>query len=575
MAKIDRLYQDELFRLQNLAAEYARHNPSQAGHLVGSSTDPDVERILEGVAFLTAGLKAELAQDQGQILNNLLQVAAPELLRPLPSVTLVRFTPRAALKAGQVLKVGTPVSGLNAQGRRCEFRTLQSVQLLPISISRVQLQDGKDLEVGKYKLSLTLECQQGGIEQLKGQALPLYLQGNSRQISPILANFLYHSVAFEAEYADQVQALALGDCGPDTALMQWPMVQEDAPELPAQRILQRYFMLPELVQGLRINTDFIPQGCEARRLTLHWYFDAQSTWPSVDLTAVFQLFVVPAINLFQREAPPLVRTLRQTETPLVPRARSDEKLSVYGIKQLQGQFRSRADAHDYQPFWQQGASGSGLYQERLSTHSVDQSLQLAVVLSGHELAQEQEMIRATLLCSNGSDTASLAPGTLNEHTSGSPELADFSNIMTPTAYRDALPSAQRQRQSIQRLCSNLLGGLTLSALHNHLTQLAAAGSPDQARYQANVRKVESIKAVEVAIAERLVAAHSLRGYQIQLTLAGDHFTSDAEMKLFLHLLQQFFINLVPVNYFCELVVTNQQTGEAMQWQPMLGKQLLL
>ncbi|OPX56896.1 Type VI secretion system, ImpG, VasA, VC_A0110 [Oceanospirillum multiglobuliferum] len=575
MAKIDRLYQDELFRLQNLAAEYARHNPSQAGRLVSSGTDPDVERILEGVAFLTAGLRAELEQDQGQLLNNLLQVAAPELLRPLPSITLIRFTPKQALKTEQILKIGTPVSGLNANGRRCEFRTLQSVRLCPIEISAVQLQSSKSLEPGKYKLSLTLDCHQGGIEQLRGQTLPLYLQGNSQQITQIMGNFLHHNVAFDAQFGEQQQSLSLDDFYQDTALMQWPMVQDEAPELPAQRILQRYFMLPELAQGLRVETDFIPQNCDARRLTLNWYFDQNTQWPSVDLAQVFQLFVVPAINLFQREAPPQVRVLRQTETLLAPRARSDEQLSVYSIKQIFGQFRSRVEAHEYRPFWQQGLSDSGLYQERLSTHPVDNSLQLSVVLSGHELSQEQEMIRAALLCSNGADTVSLAPGALSEHTSGSPELADFYNLLTPTPYRDALPSEKKQRQSIQQLCGNLLGGLNLNALHNSLRQLAALGSPDQARYQVSLRKIDSIKAVEICITERLVAAHSLRGYQIKLTLSGDHFTSGGEMKVFLHLLQQFFINLVPVNYFCELVVTDQQTGETMQWQPMLGKQLLL
>ena len=45
-------YQTELQALNENAREFAKKYPALAPHLAGSSNDPDVERILQGTAFL-------------------------------------------------------------------------------------------------------------------------------------------------------------------------------------------------------------------------------------------------------------------------------------------------------------------------------------------------------------------------------------------------------------------------------------------------------------------------------------------------------------------------------------------
>ena len=50
-------FQNELGNLRELGAEFARRYPAVAPMLSGMSTDPDTERLLEGVAFLTAMLR--------------------------------------------------------------------------------------------------------------------------------------------------------------------------------------------------------------------------------------------------------------------------------------------------------------------------------------------------------------------------------------------------------------------------------------------------------------------------------------------------------------------------------------
>jgi len=50
----DQIYAAELARLHSLGHEFATENPTIASYLSGSSGDPDVERLLQGFAFLTA-----------------------------------------------------------------------------------------------------------------------------------------------------------------------------------------------------------------------------------------------------------------------------------------------------------------------------------------------------------------------------------------------------------------------------------------------------------------------------------------------------------------------------------------
>ncbi len=51
----NRYYQQELSYLKELAVEFSKAHPALAPMLSGQSQDPDVERLLEGVAF-SAGL---------------------------------------------------------------------------------------------------------------------------------------------------------------------------------------------------------------------------------------------------------------------------------------------------------------------------------------------------------------------------------------------------------------------------------------------------------------------------------------------------------------------------------------
>ena len=102
----NRYYQEELAHLKELGADFARAHPALAPMLSGPSTDPDVERLLEGVAFLTALLRQKLDDEFPELINEVMQLIWPHYLRPIPSTTMMAFSPKPTLKQPPTLSSG-------------------------------------------------------------------------------------------------------------------------------------------------------------------------------------------------------------------------------------------------------------------------------------------------------------------------------------------------------------------------------------------------------------------------------------------------------------------------------------
>lgn len=75
--RLDHYFQDELTRLRQQGRELAGAYPGLSHYLSHASSDPDVERLLEGAAFLTATLRARVDDQFPELSQGLLQLVAP------------------------------------------------------------------------------------------------------------------------------------------------------------------------------------------------------------------------------------------------------------------------------------------------------------------------------------------------------------------------------------------------------------------------------------------------------------------------------------------------------------------
>ena len=112
----NRYFQQELSYLKELGAEFAEAHPAVAPMLSGPSSDPDVERLLEGVAFLTSQIREKLDDEFPEIIHELIQLIWPHYLRPVPSCSIIVFTPKPALKQSLTVKAGIQVASVPVEG---------------------------------------------------------------------------------------------------------------------------------------------------------------------------------------------------------------------------------------------------------------------------------------------------------------------------------------------------------------------------------------------------------------------------------------------------------------------------
>ena len=148
-------YQDELAYLRELGRDFARKYPGSARWLEETGTDPDVERLLEGVAFMTAGLRARIDQSGAHLAHGLAELVLPHYLRSLPASTIVEFAPNPkTLRVRQRIPAERPLLARAMDGTACRFRTCFPVDLWPVKVGEVRLDDSIS---GSPKLEVQLE----------------------------------------------------------------------------------------------------------------------------------------------------------------------------------------------------------------------------------------------------------------------------------------------------------------------------------------------------------------------------------------------------------------------------------
>src|SRR5271169_224558 len=117
-----------------MGREFGRAHPAMAGLLSERGGDPDAERVLEGVAFLTARIRERRDAAIPDFVQAMADLLMPHYLRPIPACSVVEFTPNIrAMRGALAVPRGTQVAAAPIEGTACTFRTTADLSLLPLS----------------------------------------------------------------------------------------------------------------------------------------------------------------------------------------------------------------------------------------------------------------------------------------------------------------------------------------------------------------------------------------------------------------------------------------------------------
>ncbi|WP_447779665.1 type VI secretion system baseplate subunit TssF [Aeromonas veronii] len=586
---LEHYFRDELAFLRLQGREFADSYPELTRFLSEQNTDPDVERLLEGFAFLTGNLRAKIEDEFPELTHGLLNMLWPNYLRPVPSMTIMQFSViPGAIAQPALVRQGCQLDSLPIDDVTCHFQTCHNAWVYPAEMRQITAQSGNDLSTISLDIALHAPLP---LSELQLDKLRFFLGGDSYTAYELyfwLSNQLSH-IELEIDgkrFRQEAKALKSVGFERDDALLPYPNNVYSG-----YRILQEYFCFPESFLFFELSGGEWPkQPLPVSEFKIHFCFDRPLPAELKIRPDSFMLNCVPAINLFQHDSEPVNLNGRQAEYPLKASYRYADSFEIFSVDQVEGWVegnlgRSRGTPRIYQPFEsfqhqiERAKQRLALYyrvrvRESVSGDGFEHSLSF---VRGDETTTVDldESISVTLTCTNRSRAARLKVGSICVPTGSSPSFATFRNLIRPTRpLRPALDGSLHWTL-ISNLSLNYVSLLRRDALVQVLRTYDFPALHDKQAEQASRKRLAGIEEIETKPVDRLVRGMPVRGLKSVLSIRQSAFGSEGELYLFSTVLAHFFSLYASVNAFHLLEVVNLDNKERYQWPVQIGQHSLM
>ncbi|EMP54919.1 hypothetical protein MSNKSG1_13337 [Marinobacter santoriniensis NKSG1] len=589
--KLNRFYRDELSFLRLQGREFAEAHPQLTRFLSEQSTDPDVERLLEGFAFLTGKLREKVEDEFPELTHSLLNMLWPNYLRPVPSCTIMKFDPQLhAISERQRVERHTEIKsrpvGDAIRQTQCRFRTCRAVDVFPISVAGVYAEHSR--EVSSVTVDLALHTDQS-LNTLGLDHLRFYLGGDDHTSETLYLWLNHYLTGIELVVGNSTYRLPASSLRPvgfdaDEALLPYP---KNA--YPGYRILQEYLSFPEAfrfvdITGLKARLPAV----QADEISVRFQFSRILPPEARAGRESLQLYCTPAVNLFSHEGEPVDLNGRQTEYRISPSSRSPGHFEVFSIEQVEGWLEGqsgRGEPRIYTPFEsfqhevERDRGRTALYYRSRVRESVrgDGFDHYMSFVRGDEsdCLNRQEAVSLTLTCTNRQLPNQLAVGDVSMATETTPAFASFSNITRPTATLRPTLDGSLLWTLISNLSLNYLSMLDVEALRTVLRVYDFRALVDRQAERISKKRLAGIRAIATSPVDRMIRGLPVRGIRSELGLDQSGFASEGDLYLFGTVLSQFFALYASINAFHQLEVVNTENQERYTWTLQQGQQPLM
>ncbi len=573
-------YESELAYLRQMGREFALVHPSTAGLLAERGNDPDVERLLEGFAFLTSRIREKVDDAVPAIVQGITELLLPHFLRPIPATSLIQYSPSVkALRGVQPVPRGSKVASSPMQGTACQFRTTQDVELLPLTVADVQLDE---TSASKPVIRLMLDTTEAGRPLIpRREGIRLLLHGDMSLCSTLYLWMLRYLVNVEVRNAGHSVSLGrnvvrqVGWEEPD-ALLPWPTFSQAG-----YRYLQEYFTLPGKFLFLDVVDLHKVGELNEDRIELRFTFERPPALEGRISPDNFRLHCTPVINLFEVSADPIKLDPLVYEHLLRAAGTNPKHMEIYEVTEVIGIRQGRTQRRRYEPFFgftHSGDSESAYYTLRPTASPIDDGIDMYLsVVTPRDVApsEVEETLSLDVRCTNRSLPAELQLGEISTTPRGTSSPAPFKNISpVTTPVRPPLGSELHWRL-LSHLAVNRqsLGDAktlkSLLALYNFQKDVSPVAG------RANELKIESIRSVDSNPITRLMQGAPVRGAQTLIEVDEARLGTVGEAFLFGCVLDELLATHSPLNSFNELRLRLHPSKVMFRWPARSGSQKIL
>ena len=588
----NRYYQGELSALRQLGRRFCERNPALAPFLGDAGNDPDVERLLEGFAFLTGRLRQKLDDQLPELSHSLMHLLWPNYMRPLPAFSMLQFDP--IKRSGPAIRVerDTPVESIAINGERCRFRTCYPTPVLPLQLVALEYSAQGEDALLCLRLEMTAE---GNFSELALGCLRLHLAGEQPVSQALYLGLLRHLDGFEllplggngqpvigADGLAVSLRLSSSEISPvgfseEEALIPYPLNT-----FRGYRHLQEYFAFPEKylfvdvggldvlnglpfdllkqVHGLALRFNMRGRGLE--RLT-----------PTLDNV---KLYCTPIVNLFKHDSVPIRLDGRQDEYLLLPGEYTRGNCGIFSVDKVTGWRPGGLGYQEYVPFESfehDLGSGSPSYGVRLRPSLQHTGMDTWLSFDQRQ-GHDQETLSVELTCTNHNLPRLLQVGDINQACEQTPEFLSFRNLTAATpSFAPPLDSDFLWRL-ISNMSLNYLSLTDINALRVILETYDLPRYHDRQVEKVSRRRLGALQSISHQPVDRLHQGLPFRGLRVDLTINPEGYLGEGDVFVFASVLNEFFALYASLNSYHELRVISTQ-GDVYLWPPRMGQQPLL
>lgn len=299
-------FRKEVDYLQKTRELFVNKYPKLAPFLAHNSNDPDVERIIESLAVLTAKIHEELDGNIPFLAESLINILMPNYTNSLPSFCIQNFNLKSDCKDGRVfIPRHTSIMSVPIQSVKCEFRTIYDVMLHPLRIYNVDISSE-----GKYSTFIVdIETTQDlSIADIDIKYLNLYL-GNEIYTANTLLLWLLQYVkeivilSYDTHTSFKIPAHCLQPMGFNK---NESVIDNDDLGFSAFMLLQELFFMPEKFHFIHLNGLEALKDVKSKKMGIKFVFNRELPKNCLPRANQFSLFATPAINLFPAQTEPML-----------------------------------------------------------------------------------------------------------------------------------------------------------------------------------------------------------------------------------------------------------------------------
>ncbi|MDC0612201.1 type VI secretion system baseplate subunit TssF, partial [Vibrio sp.] len=558
--------------------------------LHGQVTDPDVERLLEGFAFLTGRLREKVEDEFPELTHSIINMLWPNYLRPIPSMSILQFKPLKNVSEKQTIASGVEVDSKPVFGTACQFKTCREVNVFPIEMLGTSCHHTREASVVELSLSMIGDM---SVNEAALDTLRFHLSGETYS-----AQMLYFWINHHLKKASVIVNGAEFSL-PPSAVKQVGFRNEDA-LLPypknvyeGYRILQEYLAFPEAFHFFDVNLldRVIPHSVRGQ-FTIRLTFD--KTLPaSVRVNdESFKLYCTPIINLFEHDADPVSLTGKKTEYRIIPSSRTPSHYEVFSVDHVEGwQDKSQESQrvrgekrvyHSFESFQhevERAKDRTALYYRSRIKDSIRGDgfdSYISFVRGDEKVAHHiDEAISIRLTCTNRLLPIELAVGDICEPTNTSPTFAEYQNITVPTQSLRPVLDGSLLWVLISNLSLNYMSLLSKDALSSVLRAYDFRALVDRQAERVARKRLQGISKITTKPLDKVLKGMPIRGLQSELHVDQTAFGSEGDLYLFGTVLSHFFALYASINSFHELVMVNTTNNEKYTWGTQTGIQPLI